>query len=57
MVDIPEGERENFPNEQGGFYDKKVDTDNAIIYDIFLEGMSRINELMKEKAENGKSNT
>ena len=57
MVEIPEGERENFPNEQGGFYDKKVDTDNAIIYDIFLEGMSRINELMKEKAENGKSNT
>ena len=49
MVEIPEEERENFPNEQGGFYDKKVDTDNAVIYDLFLEGMSEVNELLKQK--------
>ena len=49
MVEILEEERENFPNEQGGFYDKKVDTDNAVIYDLFLEGMSQVNELLKQK--------
>ena len=46
MVEIPEDERKDFPNEQGGFYDKKVDTNNAVIYDVFLEGMSYINDLL-----------
>ena len=54
MVEIPEGERENFPNEQGGFYDKKVDTDNSVIYDIFIDGMAQINELLKQRQEDGK---
>ena len=51
MVEIPEEERKNFPNPSvpGKFYDKKVDTDNVILYDIFLEGMSRVNELLKQK--------
>ena len=49
MVEIPEEERENFPNEQGGFYEKKVDTDNSKIYDLFLEGMSYVNELLKQE--------
>jgi len=53
MVDIPEEERENFPNGQGGFYDKKIDTENSVTYDLFLEGMNSINELLKQKAENG----
>jgi len=51
MVEIPEEERENFPNEQGGFYDKKIDTDNAVVYDLFLEGMTMINEMLKEKSK------
>ena len=54
MVEIPEEERENFPNEQGGFYDKKVDTDNSVIYDIFIDGMAQINELLKQRQEDGK---
>ena len=51
MVEIPEEERKNFPNPSvpGKFYDKKVDTDNVTLYDIFLEGMSRVNELLKQK--------
>ena len=51
MVEIPEEKRKNFPNPSvpGKFYDKKVDTDNVILYDIFLEGMSRVNELLKQK--------
>ena len=53
MVNIPEEERKNFPNEQGGFYDKKIDTDNAFIYNLFLEGMSYVNELLKKNSING----
>ena len=53
MIEIPEKERENFPNEQGGFYDKKIDTDNSTIYDLFIEGMTHINELLKQKASDG----
>jgi len=53
MVEIPEEERKNFPNEQGGFYERKIDTDNAILYDLFIEGMTKVNELLKQKASDG----
>ena len=49
MVEIPEEERKNFPNEQGGFYERKIDTDNSIVYDLFIEGMTMINEMLKQK--------
>ena len=48
MVEIPEDERKDFPNGQGGFYDKKIDTDNAVLYNLFLEGMTKVNELLKQ---------
>ena len=51
MVEIPEDERKNFPNEQGGFYERKIDTDNTTIYNLFIEGMTKINELLKEKSK------
>ena len=51
MVEIPEKDRKNFPNEQGGFYDKKIDTDSAVVYDLFLEGMTKVNEILKEKSK------
>ena len=54
MVEIPEDERKNFPNSTGGFYDKKVDTENSTLYDLFLEGMTKVNELLKEKTSDGK---
>ena len=53
MVEIPEEDRKDFPNEQGGFYERKIDTDNSIIYDLFLEGMTKVNELLKQKASSG----
>ena len=53
MVEIPEDERKNFPNEQGGFYERKIDTDNAVVYDLFIEGMTKINELLKQRATDG----
>jgi len=51
MVEIPEEERENFPNGNGGFYEKKIDTDNPTIYDEFVNGMVYINNLLKSKSE------
>ena len=53
MVDIPEDERENYPNGNGGFYERKIDTDNAVVYDLFFEGMTKVNELLKQKASSG----
>ena len=54
MVEIPEDERKNFPNEQGGFYERKIDTDNSSVYDLFLEGMTVINEMLKQKYDSFK---
>ena len=51
MVEIPEEERKNFPNGNGGFYEKKIDTDNPTIYDEFVNGMVYINNLLKSKSE------
>ena len=51
MVDISEEDRENYPNGNGGFYEKKIDTDNATIYDKFVDGMVFINEEMKKYSE------
>ena len=53
MIEIPEEERKNFPNERGGFYDKKIDTDNALFYDSFLNAMTRVNQLLKEMVKDG----
>ena len=52
MVEIPEEERKNFPNPQGGFYEKKIDTDNPRIYDEFINGLSFANETMKSESLN-----
>ena len=53
MVEIPEDERKKYPNPNvpGKFYDKKIDTDNAVIYDEFILGMSYLNQLMRNGAE------
>jgi len=58
MIEIPEEERKKYPNPStpGKFYDKKIDTDNATLYDLFLEGMTKINKLLTEinkKTSNG----
>ena len=48
MVEISEDERKNYPNEKGGFYEKRIDTDNAKIYDEFVLALSEVNNRMKE---------
>ena len=40
--------RKEHKNPKGGFYKKRIDTDNAIVYDSFLEGMSEVNKRLKE---------
>ena len=55
MVEIPEENRKKYPNPSapGKFYDKKIDTDNPIIYELFIEGMTMINEKLKQSTSNG----
>ena len=55
MVEIAEEDRKKYPNPNapGKFYDKKIDTDNAVVYDLFIEGITRVNELLKQKASDG----
>jgi ribosomal protein L37E len=53
MVEITEEERREFPNPNGGYYEKRIDTDNPIIYDKFIEGMTYINDLLKQKGSSG----
>ena len=48
MVDIPEEERHNYPDDKGGFYNRRFDTDNVIIYDNFLDAMVEIRKIIKE---------
>jgi Zn ribbon nucleic-acid-binding protein len=47
MVDIPEEEQKNYPDENGGYFKRKYDTDNAKIYDVFLDAMTEMNERAK----------
>ena len=51
MVEIPEDDRKDFPNEQGGFYERKIDTDNPKVWNKYIEAFSYINELMKSASE------
>ena len=41
----------DYPIENGeGFYKQKYDTDNAKIYDIFLEAMAEMNEKARQNS-------
>jgi hypothetical protein len=51
MVEIPDDEREKYKNPKGGTYNRRIDTDNGIVYDNFLEGMLYVNQQMKQKSE------
>ena len=47
MVDIPEEEQKNYPDERGGYFKQRYDTDNQKIYDIFLDAMVEMNAKAK----------
>ena len=49
MKDIPEKERKNYPVEgqSGKFYERMYDTDNAKVFDTFVEGLVELNKTAK----------
>ena len=49
MVDIPEDEREKYPDGNGNFYERKYDVSNASIHDEFLYAFSQLNEDSKSE--------
>ena len=49
MVDIPNEEKEKYPNPAGGFYEKKYDIKNPKIYDKFLLALSELNKDAKNE--------
>ena len=48
IVDISEEDKINYPKPDGGYYDKTYDVENPIIYKVFIEAMSFINENAKK---------
>ena len=52
MIDIDEKERENYPDGNGGFYKKRINTDNPEIFDNFIFSLSHVNDLMKKESLN-----
>jgi len=59
LINIPEEEQKNYPipeSDNKQFYKTKYDTDNQIIYDTFLEGISILNKKIKQQ-EKENSNT
>jgi len=53
MIEISEEEQKDYPipGEEGKFYSSRYDTDNQIIFETFLEGMSLVNKIVKEKTD------
>ena len=51
MIDIPEDKRKDYPDENGGFYTRMYDTENAQTYDGFLYAMADVNEDAKKSQE------
>tara|TARA_B100000287_G_scaffold127705_1_gene119745 strand:- start:7141 stop:7674 length:534 start_codon:yes stop_codon:yes gene_type:complete len=53
LVNIPKNEQKNHPIEgqEGKFYETKMDTDNAKIYDEFYEALVVVNEKMKAQGK------
>ena len=51
MVEITADEREKYPDDKGGYYEKRIDTDNAVIYDEFFKGMLQVNMDLRTEAD------
>ena len=44
MIEIPETERENYPDGQGGYYEKRYDKEKTILYKYFFDCIKEINQ-------------
>jgi len=58
MIDIPEEEREHYPipNQEGMFYKKTYDVDNAKTYNTFFDAMLDVNKEIKNQISTPKLN-
>jgi hypothetical protein len=43
MIDIPKDEQESYPDPSGGYYKKRYDMENSVIYDEFYIALSMFN--------------
>ena len=52
MKDIPKEEQKDYPipTQEGKFYERKYDTDDALVYEKFYEALSFINQKAKQKS-------
>jgi len=50
MVDVSEEEKQNYPKPEGGFYDKRYDTNNPQIFEEFFDAMILVNQKAKEQS-------
>ena len=50
MIEIPEEEQKNYPDENGGYYKQRYDTDNQKIFDEFLYAMVEMNEKARQNS-------
>ena len=49
MIDISDKEKENYPNPEGGYYERRIDTENAKVYEKFVDGMLFLSEKVKKE--------
>ena len=49
MIDITDKEKENYPNPEGGYYERRIDTENAKVYEKFVDGMLFLSEKVKKE--------
>ena len=43
--------KKKYPNDKGGFYEKRIDTENPKVYDLFITCLSELNKKMKSNEE------
>ena len=48
LVDVPKEEQKDYPNPNGGFFEKKYDDSNAQIFEEFSSCMKELEKLSKE---------
>ena len=53
MVEIPEEEQKNYPIEgqEGKFYERKYETDNPKIYDIYAEALADVQKIIQAETQ------
>ena len=51
MITITEEEKDRYKNPMGGHYEKRYDTENAVVYNDFFPAMLELNKRIKDEME------